>query len=50
MMIDGKIDFIKPEACTIRKVVRSMKANPPQSVGLEEKGLLEGFEEWEVHK
>jgi len=49
-MVDGKIDFIRPDACTIRKVVRSMKANPPQSVGLEEEGLLEGFEEWEVHK
>ncbi len=49
-MIDGNIDFIKPEACTIRKVIRSMKANPPQSVGLEEEGLLEGFEEWEAHK
>ena len=49
-MVDGKIDFIRPDACTIRKVVRSMKANPPQSVGLEEEGLLEGFEEWEGHK
>ena len=49
-MVDGKIDFIRPDACTIRKVVRSMKANPPQSVGLEEEGLLEGFEEWEAHK
>lgn len=44
-MIDGRIDFIKPEACTIRKVVRTMKANPPQSVGLGEEGLLEGIEE-----
>lgn len=49
-MVDGKIDFIRPEACTIRKVVRSMKANPPESVGLEEDGLLEGFEKWEGHK
>lgn len=49
-MVDGKIDFIRPEMCTIRKVVRSMKANPPMSVGLEEKGLLEGFEEWEGQK
>lgn len=46
-MVDGKIDFIRPEACTIRKIVRSMKANPPESVGLEEDGLLEGFEERE---
>jgi CRISPR-associated protein Cas5d len=49
-MVDGKINFIRPEACTIRKVVRTMKANLPQSVGLEEEGLLEGCEEWEVHK
>ncbi|HAJ57045.1 MAG TPA: type I-C CRISPR-associated protein Cas5 [Candidatus Omnitrophica bacterium] len=49
-MIDGKIDFIQPEACTIRKVVRTMKASPPKSVGLEEAGLLEGFEEGEAHK
>lgn len=44
-MVDGKIDFIKPEACNIRKLVRSMKANPPKSVGLDEEELLEGFEE-----
>ncbi len=49
-MVDGKIDFIRPEECSIRKVVRSMKANPPESVGLEEEGLLEGFEEWEAQK
>lgn len=49
-MINGKIDFIRPEKCTIRKVVRSMKANPPKSVGLEEEWLLEGFEEWEGQK
>jgi len=40
-MVDGKIDFISPEACSIRKIVRHMKANPPQSVGLEEEGLLD---------
>lgn len=49
-MVDGKIDFILPEACSIRKTVRHMKANPPESVGLEEEGLLEGFEEWEGQK
>ena len=49
-MVDGKIDFVRPEACTIRKFVRSMKANPPESVGLEEDELLEGFEELEGHK
>ncbi len=40
-MFDGMINFIRPEDCTIRKFVRSMKANPPQSVGLEEEGLLD---------
>lgn len=49
-MVDGKVDFVRPEDCSIRKTVRQMKANPPQSVGLEEEGLLEGCEEWEVHK
>jgi CRISPR-associated protein Cas5d len=49
-MIDGKVNFIRPEACTIRKFVRTMKGSPPQSIGLEEEGLLEGFEESEVLK
>jgi CRISPR-associated protein Cas5d len=45
-MINGKIDFIRPEACDIRKLVRTMKANPPRSVGLDDGGLLEDCEEW----
>jgi len=49
-MVDGKVDFIRPEACSIRKTVRHMTANPPESVGLEEEGLLEGFEKSEVLK
>jgi len=49
-MIDGKVDFIPPEACTIKKVVRPMKANLPKSIGLEEEGLLDGFEDWEGQK
>jgi len=40
-MIDGVIKFIRPEECTIRKFVRPMKARPPESIGLEEEGLLE---------
>lgn len=47
-MIDGKIDFIRPEACPIRKIVRQMTANPPKSIGLKEGGLLDDFEESEV--
>lgn len=49
-MVDGKIDFISIEECSIRKTVRTMKSNPPKSVGLKEEGLLEGFEDWEGHK
>lgn len=49
-MVDGKVDFIRPERCSMRKIVRHMKANPPESAGLEEEGLLEGFEESEVLK
>lgn len=48
-MVNGIIDFIRPEACAIRKLVRTMKSNPPQSVGLKEEGLLEAFVEWEGH-
>lgn len=44
-MENGVINFIRPEECSIRKVVRNMVANPPKSIGLEEDGLLEGFEE-----
>jgi CRISPR-associated protein Cas5d len=44
-MVDGVIEFIRPESCTIRKFVRPMTAVPPESVGLEEEGLLEGYEE-----
>lgn len=47
-MIDGVIEFIPPEKCPIRKFVRKMKANPPASIGLEEEGLLEGYEERSV--
>lgn len=42
-MIDGVIQFIPPDECTIRTLVRKMKAAPPISNGLEEPGLLEGF-------
>jgi len=47
-MVDGKIDFIRPEMCTIRKVVRTMKAHSPKSIGLAEIGLLEGCQGMEV--
>ncbi len=44
-MADGVVEFIRPEKCTIRKFVRPMKAKPPVSIGFEEEGLLEGYEE-----
>lgn len=38
---DGIIEFPRPDDPTItRKFIREMTANPPKSVGLEEKGLL----------
>ena len=40
-MKNGVIEFVRPDACSIRKVVRTMKAKPPKSVGLREKGLIE---------
>lgn len=39
-MVDGIVEFIRPEHCIIRKLVRPMKANPPISIGLDEEGLL----------
>lgn len=47
-MLQGVIEFIRPEACTIRKFVREMIPTPPESVGLEEPGLLEGYTEKEA--
>lgn len=49
-MIDGIIEFPKPDDPKeiIRKFVRPMKASPPNSVGLAEEGLLEGYAEVEV--
>lgn len=47
-MVNGVIEFIRPEECSIRKFVRPMKANPPASIGLQEETLLEGYEEGRV--
>ncbi|MCJ7813251.1 type I-C CRISPR-associated protein Cas5c [bacterium] len=49
-MKKGVIEFPRPEGCTIRKLIRSMKAQTIQSVGLAEEGLLEGYEEQEATK
>lgn len=47
-MTKGVINFVRPEKCTTRKLVRQMKANPPASIGIMEEGLLEGYEERSV--
>jgi len=39
VMQKGVIQFIHPEECTMRKFVREMLPNPPQSVGLNEEAL-----------
>lgn len=39
VMQKGVIKFIRPEECTMRKFVREMIPNPPQSIGLNEEGL-----------
>lgn len=49
-MDKGVIQFIQPKDCKVRKFVRPMKANPPETVDLQEKGLLEGCEEVEGAK
>jgi CRISPR-associated protein Cas5d len=49
-MKKGVIEFPQPEECAIRKLVRPMKAQRIQTVGLEEEGLLEGYKEQEANK
>lgn len=44
-MINGIIDFIRPEHCTIHKFVKKMTASPPESIGLEEEILVSLFAE-----
>ncbi|ADY55247.1 CRISPR-associated protein, Csd5d family [Syntrophobotulus glycolicus DSM 8271] len=44
-MIDGVVEFIRPEQCEIRKFIRPMSARNIESIGLEEEGLLEGYSE-----
>ena len=49
-MIDGIVNFIPPEKCTIKKLVRSMSANHIDSVGLREDCLIEDDSEHGGHK
>lgn len=44
-MVNGVIRFIRPEECPVRKRVRRMKPNPPESVGLDEQRLLDEYTE-----
>lgn len=47
VMKDGIVTFPRPEnkEGMIRKFIRKMEATPPDTVGLEEEGLLEGYAE-----
>ena len=44
-MVNGVVEFIRPEKCNIRKFVRPMVARNIESIGLEEEELLEGYRE-----
>ncbi|KGP75383.1 CRISPR-associated protein Cas5 [Desulfosporosinus sp. Tol-M] len=44
-MVNGVVEFIRPEQCEIRKFIRQMSARNIESIGLEEEGLLEGYSE-----
>lgn len=41
IMKKGVIEFEKPDECEIKKYVRDMRPNQPQSMGLNEEGLLD---------
>ncbi|MHB1688601.1 MAG: type I-C CRISPR-associated protein Cas5c [Ignavibacteriaceae bacterium] len=49
-MKKGVVEFPRPEECKIRKLVRPMKAQRIQTIGLDEEGLLDGYEEQEANK
>lgn len=46
-MVNGVVEFIRPDECdpNLVKFVREMEPTPPDSIGLQEEGLLEGYEE-----
>jgi hypothetical protein len=41
------VEFIRPDECdpNLVKFVREMQPTPPDSIGLQEEGLLEGYQE-----
>ena len=45
IMENGIINFLRPEDCNIIRDVRSMNCNPVKTSGLNEHGLLDGYEE-----
>lgn len=47
-VVNGVLEFVRPEVCTIRKFVKLMAASPPTSLGLKEDELLEGYGQKEV--
>lgn len=44
-MVNGIIDFIRPDECNIRRYVRDMTARKILSSGTAEEGLLDGYEQ-----
>jgi CRISPR-associated protein Cas5d len=46
-MVNGVVAFIHPDECdpNLVKFVREMKPTPPDSIGLQEEGLLESYQE-----
>jgi len=44
-MKHGIIEFPQPKECSLRKLVRPMKAQKVQTIGLAEEGLLDGYKE-----
>jgi CRISPR-associated protein Cas5d len=47
VMQDGVIEFIRPDECSpaLVREVKEMDPDPPKSIGLQEPGLLEGFQD-----
>jgi CRISPR-associated protein Cas5d len=38
-MVDGVVSFDRPDQCTIGKLVRRLKGQPPESIGLEDESI-----------
>ncbi|KUG27030.1 crispr-associated protein [hydrocarbon metagenome] len=49
-MNKGVVEFPQPSECSISKFVRSMHAQEIQTIGLDEEGILEGYNEEEASK